>query len=59
MENKKKIEMTENELWVIGMLFEEFGSQAEKSWAWSDDDWKAYQSIKNYLTDKQYMGAQD
>ena len=51
----KKILLTETELSVIGMIFQDYGKQIEQNYCWSDEDWEAYQSILNYLKEKEYI----
>ena len=44
------IEITENELWVISMILENFEESGEdKKWAWSSEDWEAYVKVNDYL----------
>jgi Lhr-like helicase len=55
MENNKKVIMTETELSVIGMIFQDYGKVIEEAYVWNDEDWNAYQSIVKYLKEKQYI----
>lgn len=55
----KEILLTENELSVIGMIFQDYRKQIEKDYCWSDEDWEAYQSILNYLKEKEYIIEND
>ena len=54
----KNISLTENELFVIGMFLETFGDRAEKEIAWSEEDYKSYLSILEYLKEKQYINQE-
>ena len=51
----KKILLSETELSVIGMIFQDYGKQIEKDYCWGDEDWEAYLSILKYLKEKQYI----
>jgi hypothetical protein len=55
MENNKKVIMTETELSVIGMIFQDYGKVIEETYVWNDEEWNAYQSIVKYLKEKQYI----
>jgi hypothetical protein len=51
----KNILLTETELSVIGMIFQDYGKQIEQDYCWGDEDWAAYLSILKYLKEKQYI----